>query len=85
MADDLDEKNKQVKDDFMDEITKIVKKNVSNPFMGLIRKSDPEILRSCRFFVAFPCFVLDFPIQSLRKSRPWSNFTGFFPYSWGVL
>jgi len=29
MADDLDEKNKQVKDDFMDEITKIVKKNVS--------------------------------------------------------
>ena len=29
MADDLDEKNKQVKDDFMSEITKIVKKNVS--------------------------------------------------------
>ena len=29
MADDLDEKNKQVKDNFMDEITKIVKKNVS--------------------------------------------------------
>ena len=26
MADDLDEKNKQVKDNFMDEITKIVKK-----------------------------------------------------------
>ena len=29
MADDLDEKNKQVKDDFMNEITKIVKKNIS--------------------------------------------------------
>ena len=29
MADDLDEKNKQVKDDFMSEISKIVKKNVS--------------------------------------------------------
>ena len=26
MADNLNEKNKQVKDDFMDEITKIVKK-----------------------------------------------------------
>ena len=36
MADDLDEKNKQVKDNFMDEITKIVKKNVSekNLFFG---------------------------------------------------
>ena len=29
MTDNLDEKNKQVKDDFMSEITKIVKKNVS--------------------------------------------------------
>ena len=30
MTDNLDEKNKQVKDDFMTEITKIVKKNVSD-------------------------------------------------------
>ena len=29
MADNLNEKNKQVKDDFMNEITKIVKKNIS--------------------------------------------------------
>ena len=29
MTDSLDDKNKQVKDDFMNEITKIVKKNVS--------------------------------------------------------
>jgi len=29
MADNINEKNKQVKDDFMNEITKIVKKNIS--------------------------------------------------------
>ena len=49
-----------------------------------IRKIDPEILSSYRFFLGFLLFAFDFPRQSLRKSRPWSNFTGFLLYSWGV-
>ena len=49
-----------------------------------MRKLDTESLRSYRFPLRFGCFFHDFPRQSLRKSRPWSSFTGFLLYSWRV-
>ena len=35
-------------------------------------------------FLRFCLLFLDVPFKSLRKSRPWSNFTGFSLYCWGV-
>ena len=40
------------------------------------------VFSSCSFI--FPIVFLYFPRQTLRKSRPWSNFTGFLLYCWGV-
>ena len=53
----------------------------------VIRTYGPEIMNRYYTFVVLlrfsHCF-LEFPAKNKEKSSPWSNFTGFFLYRWGV-
>ena len=43
-----------------------------------------ELFQFAWLILDFPNLFLDFPHEGLRKARPWSQFTGFFSYCWGV-